>query len=98
MGGETYRLRSLVAALLLEGFLIQPGKVTMPAQEAAAVVDLHGLVDVHGNEVVEAALGSRGFRRWRVGRLRLQALDGVDVILLLLLAQRAPVDRKKVPC
>lgn len=51
--------------------------------EVAGVVDGERLVDVGGHEVVKPRLGARGQRRGSVGRLGLQALDGVDVGLLL---------------
>jgi hypothetical protein len=51
--------------------------------EVASVVDGARLVDVGGHEVVKPRLGTRGQRRRCVGRLGLQALDGVDVGLLL---------------
>jgi len=58
----------------------------MPAQEVSGVVNLHRLVDVHGNEVIKPGLSPGGLRRGRPGRLRLQALNGADVALPFRLA------------
>ena len=92
-GGEApvpVRLGSLVAALLLESPLVDPGVVPVPHEEVARVVDGHGLVDVGGDEVIEAGLRAGNKRTRGQGRLGLQALDGRDVRLLLVRRQGAP--------
>lgn len=62
----------------------------MPDQEVSSVVDDLGLVDVSGYPVVEPSLCAGSERRGRLGGLGLEALDGVDVSLLLVLGEGVP--------
>lgn len=76
-------LGTSVAALLAQGLLVEPGKVPMPREKVAGVVDLHGLVDVHGDEVIEARLNTRSLSSGPGGRLGLEAEHSVGVSLAL---------------
>ena len=49
-----------------------------------------GLVDVSGYPVVEPSLCAGSERRGRLGGLGLEALDGIDVSLLLVLGEGVP--------
>src|SRR5512140_3443005 len=88
---KTYRLSALIAALILQGLLVQPGVVPMPREKIASPVDGHGLVDVGGHKVVEPVPDARDQRGRRLGRLGHQTLDGADVVLALVTAERAPL-------
>ncbi len=58
-GCSSYRLGAIVATLRLESLLIQPGEIPVPGEEVARVVDLHCLIDVCRDEVIEAVLNAR---------------------------------------
>lgn len=57
------RLVAFVATLLTESFLVQPRVVPVPREEVGRVVDGQGLVDVGGDEVIEAGLRTRSHGR-----------------------------------
>ena len=57
---DTYRLGTLVVTLLDQGLLVIPGEESVPCEEGRRVVDLKCLLNVNGNEVVVAILGSWG--------------------------------------
>lgn len=76
-------LESLVAALLAQGLFVLPHVVPVPAQEVGRVVDGRRLLDVDGQEVVEAGARARGDAGGRLGREALQALHSRDVVLAL---------------
>lgn len=76
-------LESLVAALLAQGLFVLPHVVPVPAQEVGRVVDGRRLLDVDGQEVVEAGARAGGDAGGRLGREALQALHSRDVVLAL---------------
>ena len=63
----------------------------MPHEEVARVVDGQGLVDVRGDVVVEARLCTGGDISRGASWLALEALDGGNVRLALLLGETPPV-------
>ena len=83
-------LSTLVITLLDQGLLVVPGEQSVPCEEGGRVVDREGLLDVDGNEVIVAGLGSWGDLwvkfRWELG----QAEDGVGVSLALRWEEGSP--------
>lgn len=76
----------MIPAFLAQRLLVQPDEVPVPGEEVPRVVDGQGVVDVRSDEVVEPRFGTRRYRGWGEGRLGLEALDGVYVGLLFLIA------------
>jgi hypothetical protein len=76
-------LVALVATFVTQGLLISPGKVAVPGQEVSRNVNVEGLLDVGGHEVVVAVptSGADLFRSfWRkLGK----AFNGLDIVFLL---------------
>lgn len=85
------RVGAGVAALVAQGALVREDEVAVPREEVGRVVDRVRLLDVHGDEVVEAAARAGDLARRRLGRRGLQALDGGDVRLALRHRQVGPL-------
>lgn len=66
---DTYRLVAIIATLLPQGFLIEPGVVAVPDEEVSSEVDVVGLVDVRDDKVIVPGFGTRG-QLW-IGESRL---------------------------
>jgi hypothetical protein len=62
----------------------------MPRQEVSSVVDGQSLLDMSDNKVIKSGFGASGNGGRRKSRLRLQALDGIDVSLTAAGGKRAP--------
>jgi hypothetical protein len=62
----------------------------MPCKEDTAEVDLHGVVDVCGDEVFESAFCARNDAGWILGWLLLQTKYSVDVVKPLFRCEGAP--------
>ena len=55
----------------------------MPRQKIASIVDGKGLANVRCAKIVVSVLAPRADRLWKLGWQLCQALNGLDVILLL---------------
>jgi len=76
----------------------------VPGQECAREVDVQGLLQVDGDEIVEQGLGARGYGLVEKTGLALEALNGGDVGLsvglgegstVLFVSKEIPVTRKE---
>jgi hypothetical protein len=84
-------LISHVAAFVAKGLFIGPGEVAVPRQEISCYVDVEGLLNMSAYKVVVAVSASRTVV---FGRLRGQlgeALNGRDIIFLLLGTESRPL-------
>ena len=61
-------------------------------QDAYSQMDVHRLVDMYSDEVIESRASSGSKGGIRLGRLGDEALHGFNVLATLVLAQRAPAE------
>ena len=85
-----------ITALIPQGFLVNPGEIPVPRKEVTSVVYSLGLVDVRSHPVIEASLRTRRLGAGSFGRLGLDALDGIDISLLLVLGEGTPLAEIRV--
>lgn len=86
----TYWLCTLVVTLFDQGLLVVPGEESVPCEEGSRVVDVEGLLDMDGNKVIVAVLGSWSNSWVELGWLLGQAQDSIGVSLALSWLKRGP--------
>jgi hypothetical protein len=83
-------LSAFVTTLVSESLLVHPGEIPVPRKKVARIMNTLSLIQMYGNVIIKACLGTVGERFRCLGRQSLQTFDGADIILPLLLGKRSP--------